>query len=88
MGIRDDLVFLSQAYNVPQNNIVRLKNRNDAMNVYNGRLGSANKREPTTPLADLTACLQYFRALGLTDHEIRLAITPVLFETVAKRGEK
>ena len=41
----------------------------------------SESRASATPLQD---CLAYFRKLGLTDEQIRKAITPALFAEVSK----
>ena len=89
MRILDDLGWNSRAsvYTLPTTE--QAKTHECQLRHYNNALNGGQKTtQPDTPPDDLTACLQYFRSLGLTDHEIRLAITPALFEAVAKRGEK
>ena len=54
-------------------------------NAYNQYAqGQPHNAAERTPLTD---CLKYFRALGLSDEQIRVAITPALFNMV-RAGKK
>ena len=57
---------------------------NRQLGAYNKALDSCAPTMAIVAPAPLDACLKYFRALGLTDEQIRVAITPVLFDEVRK----
>ena len=68
-----------------QQNILQKLSRDQQLEAYNVSRSCFPPAEMISVApSPLDVCLKYFRARGLTDAQIRVAITPVLFDELRK----